>query len=54
MTFADKNANRKAGRSNGTRAEQVEARRLRRERKGAFGHSSAWNTMIPGTTGARR
>ncbi len=54
--FAAKNERRKEGRSNGTAKERVEARRLRRELHGMFGNASPtnWNTLIAGTTGARR
>lgn len=56
MTFAEKNANRRAGRSNGTRAQQIEARRLRRLSGGAFGNAghADWNDRVYGTTGAPR
>lgn len=56
VEFATKNARRKLGRKNGTRAQQIEARRLRRAQlpvKGAFGSARRddYFDMAYGTTG---
>lgn len=58
VKFAAKNEARKAGRSNGTRAQQIEARRLRRAltgTPGAFGNYARADRadLIYGTTAER-
>jgi hypothetical protein len=55
--FREKNAQRKAGKADGTsRRDQAKARRLRKDCGGKFGHMEAhqWNDRIAGTNGLEK